>query len=74
MTIVINYDSSLLLGSFVEVACCDVIYLPLHSANCPTEDSDHNLPLHSANCPTEDSDHNLPLHSANCPTEDSDHN
>jgi len=30
---VFNYDRSLLLGSCVEVACCDVIYFPLHPVN-----------------------------------------
>jgi hypothetical protein len=28
-----NYDRSLLLGSFVEVVCFDVIYFPLHSVH-----------------------------------------
>ena len=38
---VINYDPSLLLGSYVETACCDAIYFSLHSVKCPTKDSDH---------------------------------
>jgi len=30
---VFKYNQSLLLGSFVEVVCCDIFYAPLHSVN-----------------------------------------
>ena len=31
--IVLNYDRVLLLSSFIEILCCDVIYAPMPSVN-----------------------------------------